>query len=149
MPLVLSNTPYQNVLNWLRNDSWTNHLLMTAKLDLLLFDWPIHSSQIMETCIWVSFVFSNSVCLAFLGRICSINVIDHRRKGLHCQDAKMIKVEEGESFIIWPIKQGFEAQFHNFLVVYNYRKDMSISTSCLEALPSGSHLECLEIKVLR
>jgi hypothetical protein len=38
--------------------------------------------------------------LAHLGRICSINVIDHRRKGLHCQDAKIKDVEEGKSFII-------------------------------------------------
>ena len=29
MPLVLSNTSYQNILNWLWNDFWTNHLLTT------------------------------------------------------------------------------------------------------------------------
>ena len=32
MPLVISNTPYQNILNWLWNDSWTKHLLMTIQL---------------------------------------------------------------------------------------------------------------------
>ena len=33
MPPVLSNNPYQNILNWLWNDSWTNCLLMTAELE--------------------------------------------------------------------------------------------------------------------
>ena len=31
MPLILSQATYQNILNWLWNDSWTNHLLMAAK----------------------------------------------------------------------------------------------------------------------
>ena len=33
MPPVLCNNPYQNILNWLWNDSWTNYLLMTAELE--------------------------------------------------------------------------------------------------------------------
>ena len=39
MPLISSNRPYQSILNWLWNDSWTDHLLMTAELALSLYNW--------------------------------------------------------------------------------------------------------------
>ena len=34
IPLILSNRPYQNILKWLWNDLWANHLLMTVELYL-------------------------------------------------------------------------------------------------------------------
>ena len=46
--LVKSNRSYQNILNWLWNDSWTNPLLMMAELDLLFLNKTYYESQLRE-----------------------------------------------------------------------------------------------------